>query len=343
MKTLYFYIGLPTTSETSLQFFLHKNKEVLSKNGIGIPNVPSISYSFIDHVMYDEDDSGMVIENNTLIKESDFDESPTVKDNRKAQRLEFLKSCIKDHDKSILIDTKFFHFSFNQYAVDSLKNTLKHIDDSIYIKIVLFLRRQDRYLHSLYINRILSGIEHRTFVEFTEYIGERNYLDYNTVLLHLEQAFGKDNIILRIYNEENENIVNSFFEAISVKIPNEAKPVLTKLNTNLPIDDIETKRILNLVTKGCSMMFLNKELSHRAKLYTAMTAIPYKSFLPEPQLKSMLRYYRKTNNEIANRYFDKDDLFTTADIDSLEYDLYPSSDKALSILSNMVKQTNKRY
>ena len=342
MKTLYFYIGLPTTSETSLQFFLRKNKEVLAQSGIGIPDVPSIVYSFIDHVLYDEDDSGMMIEN-TLTKEADFDESPDLKDNRRAQRLEFLHACVNKFDKTILIDTKFFHFAFQLRAVENMKKMLLNINPNLEIKVVVFLRRQDRYLHSLYIHRVISGIEHRTFGEFVEFIGEKNYLDYNTVLLHLEQTFGKDNVIVRLYNETSENIANSFFEAIDVKIPDTAKPILTKLNTNMPIDEVETKRILNMVTKGCSMMFLNKELSHRAKLYTDMSAVPYKSFLPEPQLKSMIRFYRKSNNEIADRHFGRSDLFDLSDIDHLEYDLYPSSDRALSILSNMVKQTNKRY
>ena len=60
MKTLYFYIGTPTTSGSTLKFFMNKNIDLLNKNGIGFPKMTNIQDLFNEHILFDEDEPGII-------------------------------------------------------------------------------------------------------------------------------------------------------------------------------------------------------------------------------------------------------------------------------------------
>lgn len=132
------------------------------------------------------------------------------------------------------------------------------------LRIVCYLRRQDDFLLSAYSQHVKGG-GYETLESFMARISGR--LDYLKFLEGIEKAVGRDNIIVRVYEDEQlpRGLFHDFLEAIEVepatfRIPaGRANPRLSEdalrimLEINPLIEDSAVrKRIAKIVQSGLS-------------------------------------------------------------------------------------------
>lgn len=98
-----------------------------------------------------------------------------------------------------------------------VKAELKDVAD---LRIVLYLRRQDKYLQSLYKQAVTSGRK-SDFAAWRAQAADRG--DYLSVLRKWAETFGKQNLILRAYERGGKrvDVTADFFEAIGVDVGSE--------------------------------------------------------------------------------------------------------------------------
>lgn len=213
MKKLILHIGYPKTATTSLQELLFKNiNEVYYLNEI--PSINALNHSLFYH------------RENTLKRNIHFF-SNFFDDNCSKEYETFLYS-----NESILSLSMFFRFQPSPYIWTQDPNSvgrklLTVFKESEYfdeIKIFLVLRRQDQILKSMYAqvyNRYFSKFEEtKTFEKFLSYSNSpqsggfiNDALYYNDVVEQYEELFGKENIIISVFDDLKHN-KSKFFSKI---------------------------------------------------------------------------------------------------------------------------------
>lgn len=86
-------------------------------------------------------------------------------------------------------------------------------------KIVAYLRRQDWWLESLYNQRVKNGFESRPISAFVKDELEAGSADIYRKLLYWQRYFGKENLIVRIFEPAHciaGNVVHDFFTQIGL-------------------------------------------------------------------------------------------------------------------------------
>lgn len=89
------------------------------------------------------------------------------------------------------------------------------LPDATEARVVVYLRRQDQYLQSLYKQTVSSGRK----VDFDTWMGEMGYRgDYLTVLRKWAAAFGRDAIVVRPYerNGRTIDVIEDFLDVLGV-------------------------------------------------------------------------------------------------------------------------------
>ena len=224
-NVLLFHIGTHKTGTTALQNFLYNNCKNLNKYGWDYPTLPREQFKF-------DVRNGLLLTKSYLRKdENTFDKI-----------MKYIIKCTKNYniilsfeDFWILNVEKFFSKILNYY-----KN----------IKVVLYLRRQDKYIESLYNQAVKSTYyETRSLTEFIEDIEQTNRTNYLDELQRLEKFFGNQ-LIVRQYEKEafqgyDKDIISDFLSLINIdKTDGEWNPAAKK-NENISLTNslMEIKRI----------------------------------------------------------------------------------------------------
>jgi hypothetical protein len=191
-------------------------------------------------------------------------------------------------------------------------------------KIVLFIRRQDQLINSLY-NQYIKA--HKVNFEYIKNF-EKSILKYNRKFDHMAtvtrwaKIFGKENITPIIYNKKNCSI-KLFFENIGIKNIF-TKEKLKTLNPN-PALDIEGIKILRLVKQ------LNINDSDIPSLVNSANLLLKNNFvdtyslgdqylLSLQQRKIIFNNYIDSNSELHRTFFkDKKTLFEDIDFNEVMY------------------------
>lgn len=146
MKTLYIHIGCPKTATTSIQYFCNENKEILSKNGIYFP-ILNKNIKMSIHIATDI--FLLPISMIPMEKSITLDEHRIFRFNMDHIIYMFSKyNNILLSDESIWHSTHFFKKDLWEILrKESLKSAFK-------IKIIVYLRRQDAALNSMWNQKI---------------------------------------------------------------------------------------------------------------------------------------------------------------------------------------------
>ena len=200
MKTLYIHIGCPKTATTSIQYFCNENKEILSKNGIYFP-IFEQKYKDVNPyrnghflIAHQYDSNGKI---NTL------DEHRIFRFNMDHIIYMFSKyNNILLSDESIWHSTHFFKKDLWEILrKESLKSAFK-------IKIIVYLRRQDAALNSMWNQKIKKSKQRFRSMSWEEFINTTPpaiYLDYEEGLNEIASELGSENIIVRRYGKKYFN------------------------------------------------------------------------------------------------------------------------------------------
>ena len=284
-RTLYLHIGSHRTATTSIQKFLLDNFDALLGQGCLLPYRKGRHNALMSKIFGGRRDIDEVC--------ADFNKIADNKDTD-IQRL-----FVSDEDISMRRDL----------------TPLKGFTDHFEVKIIFSVRRQDLWLESWYFQNIKwqwnPELCHLTFDEFLHKREQFHWIHYNAYVAHLEEVFGRENILLSVFEKEQQpnGPVHAFCDLTGLDelAKTKSKPhvnssmsaPMVEFMRHLPLDEFEPpvreqfRRALDAVDQHT--------LGHKGKQSERL--------LPFDQRQRILDEYAEGNTALAQRYFGRETLF----------------------------------
>lgn len=306
MKTLYLHIGTPKTGTSSIQAFLRKNQKLLSSHGYSFPlmpfTYPGVPIQRNGHFL-------MVISSCLENTSSEVPAPPQTNALWKehyAEGLTTLHHAFESCDNVILSEERLWNAIYYD-PMSFLEFLPKDAAEHHYcIKIVVYLRRQDLFLTSLWNQRVKATKSGETLPEYLDNLAVRKplYADYEKTLQTLSDTFGMENIIVRRFEPASwvdHSITKDFLDAIGMDYSLPFQPPKHTVNPSLNGNALEIQRLIN-----CSELLSNTE---KLSLSTYMKAIPESTqtdrafqHLSVEESAALLAHFRGGNNRVAETY-----------------------------------------
>ena len=305
MKRIYLHIGLMKTGSTALQEFLAANRTVLAKQNCAYP----LMHIGPTHT-YDLRNAHFLI----------YDSPSNDPARRKAEELHILQKGIsmlekafQEADTVILSDEKLW------YAQNWLRfrPRLMKIREQFgcEIKVIVYLRRQDQFVES-YWNQKVKGASRYT-MSFSEFLLSSHCAgilpDYNAQLDLMRELYGKENIIVRVYEPDQfdgGSIFSDFIQHTGLALTDEYQFPESPSNLQLTDNFIEIKRQINELTD-----YRDTDNFYRAAMLGASEAAgrigneknDKVTFFPEGGQAAYVEQFREGNANIAREYLGRED------------------------------------
>jgi len=292
VEELILHIGFHKTGTTAIQELCYRNREkLLNKIGIYYPD----TYGFPGHYVYSFALNGY------------FPQwIPTELRKSENELLFDLKKEIENaKPKRILISAEdFIGIPFKLRKVVEFLNPSR-------IKILCYIRRQDRMIESLYNEHVkyIDSINFFTRFEYASYIS-LNYYNYMKNLVGLlKKTSNEIEISLRIYQKDFNkkwDIIEDFCDAIGIKksaFPEEKVEVNISLSptSTEALKRIKRKYLLPIETFDRVVGFLYEyDRQHPSRIKTLMSL---------EDRKKILDFYRESNEKLFREYFKQENLF----------------------------------
>lgn len=289
-KTIYIHIGFMKTGTTAIQSFLTESSSFLTKNNFCFPEINKKAMNYLGFSLLDE-------------------VPPYVHHKLDLNREELYgilkKEINKSKEENIIISTEAYSLISTKYFLGDeapflLKDLLneKHFN----FKIIASLRRQDEYLISQYNQHIKThnfyDLFHGDINKF--YKDKIELFDFNRIIKRWEKAFGKDNIMLYVYNKERNSVVD-FIKLLNIK--DEKIDTIVKRETNMKMSEkglqfmnIANKfEVIKRTAKQNSLLvdLIEKEISDKSM----------KASLSKDLSNRIIDDFNSGNIEISDSYF----------------------------------------
>jgi hypothetical protein len=287
-RTLYLHIGSHRTATTSIQKFLLDNFDGMLAQGCLLPYRTGRHNALMGKIFSGRRDVDEVC--------ADFNQIADDKDT------DIHQLVVSDEDISMRRD------------LTPLKGFTDHFD----VKIIFSIRRQDLWLESWYFQNIKwqwnPELCHLTFDEFLQKRSQFHWIHYNAYVTHLEEVFGRENILLSVFEKEQQpdGPVNAFCDFIGLgelaktqSMPHvnaSMSAAMVEFVRHLPLDEFEPP-IREIFRSALSKVDEHK-LGHTGKQSERL--------LPYTQREQILAEYAEGNVALAQRYFSRDTLFLQA-------------------------------
>jgi hypothetical protein len=184
------------------------------------------------------------------------------------------------------------------------------------VKIIVYLRRQDQFLLSLWNQKVKYVVSSPLpWEEYCKklYKKESYIMDYADTLDKLSDIVGKENLIVRRYDQNywiNNSLIDDFMNCTGLTVTGEYQPLEQNENLRLEGNAIEIKRIIN----SCSLLskedhiYLGKFLREQAPEFRKR----YHCCMMSPEeIQEFLKLYEYGNNRVSTEYIgDGKPLFT---------------------------------
>ena len=193
-----------------------------------------------------------------------------------------------------------------------LKSALS--ERGIDLKVIVYLRRQDLVVESYYAQRVKIKVND----EFQNYLDSEDIayfkLDYYTQLKEIEQAIGKENIIVRVYEkkqyEGNGNtLISDFLNTLGLELDERYVSSDIVVNTRLQGKYLEIKRILNRIDcfrtrkDNWAARYLKICQDEEEKIKGSLKC----DYFTYEQRAAFLEKYKEGNQAIAREYLKRED------------------------------------
>jgi hypothetical protein len=293
MVKVYVHAGLPKTGTTTIQRWLSENAAALKTQG---------TYTFQNRRLGHR----LAAEAITSAKRRSLPDIRPVLEWRLEDSLTALREAVEDEAIDRVVISSEYFSEADPSLVRQLFSELS-LDD---VKIILVLRRQDRLLESGYNQSVRA-------VGWTERVHSPHYhprYDWYLFASSWAKAFGRENIVLRLYEDitlGDAPLVFEIFEGLDADLAAFAleRGDSEVANPSLPAALLEMKRLANLAGAAAVMPFL--EAASKSRLGGA----PFR--LDPAVAKGWLDCYRESNHKLAAEFLGRDgDLFDASDLDS---------------------------
>ena len=292
MKRVIIHIGIPKTGSTAIQRFLADNSLMLAEMGIGVYNskyiyphnlrIANAAFLLADQAAFEKAD--LVDEENSFSEFSERSHNLVLSD-----EVIYEKGC---HDPAV--------WKKLQERVQSL------VQGDVVIDIVVYLRRQDEWIVSRWKHKILMA--RRKAVPFTEYLElceNERFLNYDIQLRHLENVFGREHVIVQVYNRAlfaEGDVCHDFLSAIGIRWEDRFASPKRLANPSLTMSAAEALRVIWEESKKTDAEI--RKIQQAAITFSHMVPETEAYFPMEPsERKSFVEQYEKGNRWIAERYW----------------------------------------
>jgi hypothetical protein len=285
---LYLHIGTHTTGTTAVQRFFAANRDKLREAGVLYPEAgcpegrPGLAHGqhLLPHAITrpSPNNAGAW---DALHKELADSTAPT--------------TFISSEEFDVLRDE-------GQFA------ELAHHLDGIPVTVIVYLRRQDEFLHSYYCTDVLWHRETRPFHAYRHTL--KTNPNYRTLLSGWECAFGRQALRVRVYEEErlrNRDIVTDICREIGVEPGVRFFRPSGQREVNRAYPRNVIKCFLWARKSGMRDEDLESLRSLFALIYHDKRAEP--DFLSPDERAALLREFATSNAEVARAYLGRSELF----------------------------------
>ncbi len=308
MKKLYIHIGTPKTGTTSLQTFCSKNQELLNSKGYVFPPCP-YSYPGVSR----ERNNGRFLVGS--IRDDDRQRNDEAEKHVFLEGMEKIKELFHKYNAVILSDEGIWR-TMDVQKRNLWKDLKQEADAGGYeVKVIVYLRRQDKFISSLWIQNIkklrgTNNLGEERFEDYLDKINKESRLDYYAKLERIAAVFGKEHIIVRRFEKGSfygESIYFDFLYAIGITDANDFSiPDITQ-NHGLYGNTHEIKRILNglpQMQEIGNQNFFREVLAKCSEL--SKKNYPCEMFSKEEAQKFMAEY-EEGNQRIVKEYLNENE------------------------------------
>lgn len=283
-KVVYIHIGFHKTGTTAIQSLLYQNREQLHKDGYLYP-LTKFHPKGQQALAYAVTDSVFPLTGEKLNKEEVF-----------ACLMDLIAS---DDSPNIVISSENF-----KAANPEVITTLAELFASFTVKIVVYIRRHDQFFQALYQENVKPP--NSITLPISEFKADFD-MDYLGRLDAWERVFGKENMIVRLY-DNNEfvggNIFTDFLTAIGVSDCEAYTPPERRINESLDPITTELLRQANINGLVEQHKFV-RYLRNHFKPENAKSV----GFMTDEERSHVLDQYTEMNAVIAEKYFEREILF----------------------------------
>lgn len=198
------------------------------------------------------------------------------------------------------------------------------------IKIIIYVRRQDKYLESMYAQKIKS-LASFSFQEFLGEIEDLHAYQWDSFIDVFADEFGKENIIVRSFDRkylpQKSSLIRGFGKIIGSKHL-ENYTYSTVKNRGYSRDVLEVARIANKHLDRKEKKVL-REVFRELDLPKGSN-----NFFTDKERANLLSFYEESNKKVVQKYFDDDkmDLFSEPDYENLDHDYEGLSIEKVTII-----------
>lgn len=280
-KTLYLHVGMDKTGTSAIQSFLHKNKDkLLSEANILYPKT-GMWNDYSHHVFAF---SCMEMHGYTL---SDFDELCAE-----------LQDEMKGADSVLLSSECLFKLPTKNPGFESFFRFVN--DNFAEVKVIIYLRRQDKWVISRHKHSVISGQELSI-----EMLCEPYFCDYKQYIDKWAEHFDKRNIIVRPYEKSSftgGDIFSDFMTVLGIEQWECYASSVDTVNTALNNNEYYFKRLCNLIglreQNADELNIILLEHSANSKAHPANTL----DLMSNSEKIELMRRYAAVNASIAAEY-----------------------------------------
>lgn len=304
MTTVYLHIGTMKTGTSALQRFLYENREYLQEQGYVYPDMRldlPADYRFRNgHFLVYSFDRKVQVDEQKFLEDA-FGQ---------------IGELAKKFDHIILSDEVIWHRSFKKTGFwQKLSEDFRKIDCEI--KIILYLRRQDELVESLYNQAVKSSqMLNKDFYDYlngktVDYFG----LHYYDRIEEIEKWIGRENITIRIYDKEilkeNETFIfYDFLKAIGLTFDEHYKTEQAVRNPRLQGNYLELKRIVNSLPEyrkaGNFMLRPMCAANVAGEAGEKKQLLREENFFTPKERKAFLGRFEAGNRKLAEEYLGKE-------------------------------------
>lgn len=295
---IYLHIGTFKTGTTSIQNFLAENRDLLLDEGILYPlSSRTQKYPEAHHNLASE----LIKENRSYLPNEMYDLNA-------GKWKDVIKEIENFKGEKVIISSE----HFNRLTLKEIEIIGKYLSN-YEVKIMCFLRKQDEYFESYYCQDI--KIAHY-WGDIKNYIAKyKNEGNYHKKLEPWKQTFGKENIIVRVFNKSFKNdLINNFLAIVDFELGESQDKKRKVKNVTPSLKVIKVINFLNIIARSklklskdqCRVLYLKSLLTPQDKIRKIIEKIPNfildNQLLSEKQKKEILQEFEQSNHQVVQDY-----------------------------------------
>jgi hypothetical protein len=293
---LYLHIGTEKTGTSSIQNFFHANRERLKRDGVLYPLTPG-----------KRNHTALAAAAQQLDKRGPLRKSLDVRTDQDVLKLRAtLKEGLREElsaggYRAVVMSGEHCSSRLLEDAeVAWLKELLAPFFDEM--RIVVYLRRQDDYLLSVYSTAVKSGATFTLRLPPQRTMEQR--YDYWELLSRWARGFGRERIICRKFERSamrGGDVVEDFLAAVGLEMKADYERPQS-VNESLDAESLEFLRLFNQHVPRFAQNSVNPERDNVVGLLSRMSRGPLVT-LSDAELSGFMAQFREPNRKVAEEYF----------------------------------------